>query len=342
MAGLKAMRGFAACVVGFAFSAGAGAVELVVYTALETDHLKAYAESHRRANPDIDLKFIRDSNGAITSRLLAEKANPRADVILGVAASSMEVFKSEGMLLAYAPRGFEQLERRFSDLHEPPHWVGMDIFSALICYSPKASSPARKAPKPNRWSDLARPEFKGLVVMPSPVSSGTAYLQVVSWLQNMGESRAWNFMDGLHANVAYYTHSGSRPCIDVADGAAVIGISFDSRGNDLKTRGAELELVAPRDGVGWDIESSAILRPARKLDAVKRFMDWVASREANEVYARHYVIVAHAQVKDGRLPHIPADLGKRLSANDFEYAARNRTAILAEWTRRYGAKAQRQ
>ena len=62
------------------------------------------------ANPDIDLKFIRDSNGAITARLLAEKANPRADVLLGVAASSMEVFKGEGMLAPYKPRGFEQLE----------------------------------------------------------------------------------------------------------------------------------------------------------------------------------------------------------------------------------------
>ena len=47
-------------------------------------------------------------------------------------------------------------------------------------------------------------------------------------------------------------------------------------------------------------------------------------------------------VKDGRLVHIPADLGKRLSANDFEYAARNRSRILDEWTRRYGAKVQRQ
>lgn len=320
----------------------AAGIELVVYTALETDHLKAYAESHRRANPDIDLKFVRDSNGAITSRLLAEKANPRADVILGVAASSMEVFKSEGMLVAYAPRGFGQLERRFSDLLEPPNWVGMDIFSALICYNPKASSPGRKAPKPTRWSDLARPEYEGLIAMPSPLSSGTAYLQVVSWLQNLGESRAWNFMDALHANVAHYTHSGSRPCIDAAQGQAVIGISFDSRGNDLKSRGADLELVSPRDGVGWDIEAAAILRPARKLAAAQRFMDWVASREANEVYARYYVIVAHPQVKDGRLPHIPADLGKRLSATDLEYAARNRSRILAEWTRRYGAKVQRQ
>jgi hypothetical protein len=31
-----------------------------------------------------------------------------------------------------------------------------------------------------------------------------------------------------------------------------------------------------------------------------------------------------------------------VAGNDFEYAARNRGRILAEWTRRYGAKVQRQ
>src|SRR5262245_27999029 len=75
--------------------------ELLVYTALETDQLKAYTESFQKTNPDIDLKFVRDSTGVITAKILAEKANPQADVIMGVAASSMEIFKAEGMLAPY-------------------------------------------------------------------------------------------------------------------------------------------------------------------------------------------------------------------------------------------------
>src|SRR5947208_6246837 len=80
--------------------------ELLVYTALETDQLKAYTESFQKTNPNIDLKFVRDSTGVITAKILAEKANPQADVILGVAASSMEIFKAEGMFAPYAPVGF--------------------------------------------------------------------------------------------------------------------------------------------------------------------------------------------------------------------------------------------
>src|SRR6202171_287168 len=94
--------------------------ELLVYTALETDQLKAYSESFAKQNPDIELKFVRDSTGVITAKLLAEKANPQADAILGVAASSMEIFRAEGMLAPYAPQGFDKLTRTFSDKANPP------------------------------------------------------------------------------------------------------------------------------------------------------------------------------------------------------------------------------
>ena len=73
-------------------------VELTVYTALETDQLKAYEAGFRVAQPDISIKWVRDSTGVITAKLLAEKANPQADVVMGVAASSLALLDKNGML----------------------------------------------------------------------------------------------------------------------------------------------------------------------------------------------------------------------------------------------------
>ena len=56
---------------------------LLVYTALETDQLKAYQEGFNKQYPDIELKWVRDSTGVITAKLLAEKANPQADAEIG-------------------------------------------------------------------------------------------------------------------------------------------------------------------------------------------------------------------------------------------------------------------
>src|ERR1700733_13667513 len=93
-----------------ASSAWAQKTELLVYTALETDQLKAYTDSFQKTNPNIDLKFVRDSTGVITAKVLAEKANPQADIILGVSATSVAIFESEGMLAPYSPVGFAALK----------------------------------------------------------------------------------------------------------------------------------------------------------------------------------------------------------------------------------------
>ena len=40
-------------------------------------------------------------------KLLAEKANPQADIVIGTSASSMAVFANEGLLQGYAPKGLD-------------------------------------------------------------------------------------------------------------------------------------------------------------------------------------------------------------------------------------------
>jgi iron(III) transport system substrate-binding protein len=329
----------AALVTAFAAApALAQKTELLVYTALETDQLKAYTESFQKTNPNIDLKFVRDSTGVITAKVLAEKANPQADVILGVSASSVEIFKQEGLLVPYEPKGFKDLNARYSDPARPPSWVGMDVYAAVVCYN-TVEGKKKNIPPPKTWADLLKPAYKGQITMPNPASSGTGFFDVSAWLQTMGEKGGWEYMDKLHQNIAQYTHSGSKPCRQAGAGEFVVGISFDFRGNDVKAKGAPVELIFPTEGLGWDIESSGIVKTTKKMDAAKKLMDWTATKEANEAYAKNFVIVAHPAVKSS-LPHIPADLEKRLIKNDFAFAAKNRDKILAEWNKRYSAKSE--
>jgi len=72
----------AAAMLALSFSASAQKTTLLVYTALETDQLKAYQEGFNKVEPNIELKWVRDSTGVITAKLLAEKANPQADVVM--------------------------------------------------------------------------------------------------------------------------------------------------------------------------------------------------------------------------------------------------------------------
>src|SRR5689334_5372223 len=174
----------AAVLAGIAVAASAQAqkTELLVYTALETDQLKAYTESFQKTNPNIDLKFVRDSTGVITARLLAEKANPQADVIFGVAASSMEIFKAEGMLAPYAPVGFNTLNRRYSDAANPPSWAGQDVFAA-VAGNIAEEGQKKGIAKGGSRDDLLKPVDKRQVTMHDPDSSGTGCLVDRGWVE---------------------------------------------------------------------------------------------------------------------------------------------------------------
>jgi iron(III) transport system substrate-binding protein len=338
---LRRMLGFCASVaVAFAAtSALAQKTEILVYTALETDQIKAYLESFAKVAPDVDVKIVRDSTGVITAKLLAEKANPQADAIIGLAASSMEIFKAEGMLVPYAPKGVAALNPLFVDSAKPPNWVGMDVWAASVCYN-TVEGAKKGIPKPETWKDLTKPIYKGQVTMPNPPSSGTGYFDVTAWLQLFGEAEGWKFMDALHENIAQYTHSGSKPCRQAGAGEFVVGISFEYRANDVKKKGAPVDIVFPKEGLGWDIEAAGIVKGTKKAAAAQKLMDWIASKDANELYAKNFAVVAMPGV-NAKLEFIPANFESMLVKNDFAFAAKNRDKILAEWQKRYGSKTEK-
>ena len=310
---------------------------LVVYTALETDQLKAYQEGFNKANPDIEITWVRDSTGVVTTKLLAEKNNPKADVIWGLAATSMAIFDNEGMLVPYAPAGLNRLVPQYRDSKNPPTWVGMDVWGATICFN-TAEAAKRNIPKPETWKDLTKPVYKGQIVMPHPASSGTGFLDVTAWLQIYGEAEGWKFMDALHDNVAQYMHSGSRPCATAANGEYTLGISFEYRANREKVQGKPIDLVFPKEGLGWDLEATAIHKGTKNLAAAQKLVDWSITDAAMAMYAKNYAIVAVPSMNQP-LPNVPADYGSRLVKNDFSWAAKNRDRILAEWSKRYESKA---
>ena len=89
--------------------------QLLVYTALEVDQLKAYQEGFNKVHPEIELKWVRDSTGVITAKLLAEKANPQADAVMGVAATSLALMKKNGMLEPFAPLNLDAIMPQYRD-----------------------------------------------------------------------------------------------------------------------------------------------------------------------------------------------------------------------------------
>ncbi len=135
---------------------------------------------------------------------------------------------------------------------------------------------------PKCWKDLTKPEYKGEIQIADPQSSGTAYTALATFAQLWGEDQAFDYLKQLNANVSQYTKSGIAPARNAARGETAIGIGFlhdYSLERTGRTAGADL----PCEGTGYEIGGVSILKGARNLDNAKLFVDWVLSKEAQEL-----------------------------------------------------------
>ena len=99
-----------------AISAG----EVVVYSTIDPEEVQPYKTAFEGANPGITLNIVRSSAGTMTARILAEKDNPRHDVMFRIANTSLIVFGKEGMLHPYEPKGLDRIHPQFRDKVNKP------------------------------------------------------------------------------------------------------------------------------------------------------------------------------------------------------------------------------
>ena len=327
-----------AALVGLGAGGAAAKTTLTVYTAIEADDLKKYAARFNEDHPDIEIKWVRDSTGVVTAKLLAEKANPQADVIWGLAATSLLVLKPEGMLLPYTPKGIEKLDAQFRDKENPPAWVGNGRLGG------------RDLLQHDRGRE-EEPAQADLVEGPDQAGLQGSGRDAESRLLGHGLPRRVELAPDLRRGRGLEVHGRPSPehrrlhalgleaVHEAGQGEYAVGVSFEFRAARVKKQGAPIDIVFPEEKSGWDMEATAIVKGTKNLEAAKALVDWSVSEKAMKLYNEGYAVTAIPRIAQP-VEHLPANMLQHMAKNDFQWAATNRARILAEWEKRYGAKSE--
>jgi len=83
-------RGVLGLTIGLLLAIPAAAETLTVYTAVEAEDLKRYASAFNEDHPDIKIRWVRDSTGIVTAKLLAEKEQPQSGCDLGIGSNKFD------------------------------------------------------------------------------------------------------------------------------------------------------------------------------------------------------------------------------------------------------------
>ncbi len=166
----------------------------------------------------IKVNFVRFSSGEALARVIAEKNNPRVDVLFGGPVETYAAGVNEGLFEPYKPPSFASLPPRFR--HPDGQWIAIADDPLVFMSNDKFIKENGLKP-PASWNDLLAPAYKNMLQMADARTSGTAVTRIFSVLEVNGrdENKAFDYMKKLRPNVQLYTlpagrhrHGGRRDC----------------------------------------------------------------------------------------------------------------------------------
>jgi iron(III) transport system substrate-binding protein len=319
-----------AWIVGWTSAPACAADVVNVYSIWPENWARPMFEEFEKAT-GIKVNFVRFSSGEALARVIAEKNNPRVDVLFGGPVETHAAGIKEGVWEPYKPPSFNVLPNR---LRQPDgQWVAIADDPLVFMSNTKFLKENNLKP-PTSWGDLLNPAYKNMIQMADARTSGTAVTRIFSILEVNGrdETKAFDYMKKLRPNVQLYTKSGGGGTLPVGLGQAGAGIFFIVDSLDTKQKGYDVTISFPKEGIGTSAEAIALLKGAKNPDTGKKLIDWAASPAMQSLFAKYKInfVPAHPDVKIE--PSLAEVLkGAKIFPIDDVYAGENRKRIVERW-----------
>src|SRR5690606_34086084 len=188
-------------------------------------------------NPGVEVQIFRSGTSDLLAKLAAEFAagSPQPDVLLIADAVSMETLKKDGRLMAYPEANVDGFDAAAYDPDKT--YFGSKLITTGIAYNTRA------AERPEHWADLAKPAYKDLLIMPSPLYSGAAAYQLAAFVEK--DDLGWAYFDKLKENGIVAVRGNGAVLKSVASGEKAYGILVDFMAMNAKKDGSPIESVFP-------------------------------------------------------------------------------------------------
>src|SRR5437016_4903945 len=223
-----------------------------------------------------------DSKGTgVTTRLIAEKNNPQADVYWANEPVRADALKQRGVSTPYVSASAEGIADQFKD---PDHyWTGFSARARLLLVN------ARSTIKPASVMAYTDPLANGRAAIANPLF-GTTTDYVAALFTIWGEDRAKTFMNDMKKNGVKMTTSNGESTDFVATGQVEVSLVDTDDAVNTKKQGKPVEIVYPDqdpNGLGVLIlpNAVALIKGGPHPENGKRLIDYLLSKETERKLA---------------------------------------------------------
>ncbi len=233
----------------------------------------------------IKVKAVYDTeetkSAGVVNRLIAEKANPQADVYWANEPIRAELLRQQGITAAYRSPSAEGIAQQFRD--PSGHWTG---FSARVRVLIVDASLKEKPTSIRAYTD---PRFMGKGVIANPLF-GTTTAHMAALFTVMGDAPAKSFMQEMRMQGVHVASSNGDSAEQVANGSFQFSLVDSDDVFARKKQGQAVEAVYPdqeEGGLGCFVVPNAVLliEHAPHPEAGRTLIDYLLSRETEKKLA---------------------------------------------------------
>ncbi|MEG1973105.1 MAG: extracellular solute-binding protein, partial [Oscillospiraceae bacterium] len=258
--------------------------KLVIYSTHPEGLLQLVSDEFTKET-GVKVEFI-NLKGELADRIRAEKENPQADIMYGGASSLFMDMAKEDIFAPTAPTWASELDPMFKDANGS--WYGTIKTPVMMFYN-KEMLTAEQAPKD--WSDLAKEEYKGMIVSRDTVSSSirATLMSLVYQYEKDGKiEEAWNYLSALDKNMKNYYNSGTMQFQAVGKKEAAISFAVLSAITENQTKNnMPLEIIDAASGSIVITDGIAAIKNAPHPNAAAAFVEFAGSAKIQALLANN-------------------------------------------------------
>ena len=230
----------------------------------------------------IDVKFLIGGGGELTDRLIAEKENSQADIVLGIGESQMNRIAREGIFEPYLPEWSDKVPAAYIDPQN--RFTLYSQVPVVVSYNAGVMNPADA---PTSWLDLADAAYEGKFVLPGlGGQTGQATVAGILWRfadPTTGEvsDEGWEVLRDIYSN-EIPLGEGERTDLNwIATGEMPIyitwrgGVAFADADNDS----FELTVIDTEGGTPFVSTGIGITADTGSPTVARQFVDWFGSAD---------------------------------------------------------------
>lgn len=291
-------------------SDGADDNNIIIWTSGEDYKNEYYLTECQKKFPDYDITLEYMNSSSIAAKVIEEGDNCTCDIILSEEYGYL--YKCEDYLAELNDFDYSVF---LDNIVPASHKFTPEVKNAGCIIINRKILEEKGLPVPTCYQDLLDEQYRGLISMPSPVSSSTGYMFLRQLTNEWGEEEAFEYFEKLSENVLQYTSSGSGPVNALVQGEVAIGLGMTSQAVVEINQGVELEIVFFEEGAPYSMYGNAVLANSANRECVMEVFNYLATdlcEGNNERYFPEQIYKDYVPVVDG----FPTNIQYGNMAND--------------------------